>query len=190
MANIQHGRAALVPQPLEVGEYLVLAPGIERGEWLVEQENGGIRQQGSRKRHTGFFASREMNGLPVKQGHEIQHLDYAPYFSLRRWRSRASPAEPDICLHIQMGKEPCILEDIAHAPQARGYRNARLAVEEDMPVYGYPSGLRTQQTGNGVDHGRLSGARRTEQRRQSRTATGKCDVQRKGAEAVPKRDLD
>src|SRR6478609_5556345 len=123
MADIQHGNTTLVPQPLEIRKYFMLARDIERGERLVEQENGGIGQQSACDRNAGSFTSRKMDGLPAEQGGESHHLDYARHFRFRDSRSRASPAKAYICLYIQMRKQARILEHDTHAPQSRRYRN-------------------------------------------------------------------
>src|SRR5205085_4611877 len=82
-----------------------------------------------------------------------------------------------------MRKQPALLEDVPNPPQMGWDLDAALGFEQNRAVHHDASTARTEQTGDRIYDGSLSGARAAEQRGQ--TAPGlKVDVEREIAEPV------
>jgi hypothetical protein len=73
-------------------------------------------------------------------------------------------AEEEVLTNRQMGEETGVLEHIAHLTPVGLHEDARGGVQHDAAVEDDPAALRPQEAGNGMEHRRLAGARRTEQR--------------------------
>ena len=79
---------------------------------------------------------------------------------------REPAAEEQVVPHVQMRKEPPLLEHGADAPPVLGHEDVLRRIDEHPPLHGDASMIGPHQSADGVHDGRLAGARRAEQCRE------------------------
>ena len=57
VADVDDGQADLVPDTLQVGDQFLATGLVQRRQWFVEQQQRGLRQQGTPDRDTLGFAA-------------------------------------------------------------------------------------------------------------------------------------
>ncbi len=67
VAHVHHGDRQPIAQRLEVGQHLLAARGVERGERLIEQQQTRLRQQRAPERHALALAAGELARPPPEQ---------------------------------------------------------------------------------------------------------------------------
>ena len=65
--GVQHGRAEIAVQPLELGPHVVAQLGVEVGQGLVEQQQLGPAHQGAADRDALLLAARRRRRLAVER---------------------------------------------------------------------------------------------------------------------------
>ncbi len=187
VADINDRHIRLIAQPLEIGQDLVLARRVERGQRLVHQQQARARQQGPADRHPLFFAARETARPTVEQRTDPEQIDNLGEPAAGRRAGREPMPEHQVPAHRQVRKEAVFLKDIAYPAPVRRQLDAVFGVEQHRPIDGDAAVLRPDQPGNRLDDRGLAGARPAEQRGQAVPA-GEMDVEGKAAE--PMREID
>ena len=115
MADIDHGNAGFVAQPHEIGQDLLLALLVQRSQRLVQQQQPRLRQQRASERHALAFAAGQLAGAAIQQMADVEQFGDA--LPLRGIVGEAVHAPPvvEILAHVEMRKQPRVLEHIADA---------------------------------------------------------------------------
>lgn len=171
MADVDDGDAALVPQPLDVGEDLLPAGGIERGQRLVHEQEAGGREQGPADRDPLSLPSGQPPGAAGKQVADAEQVDDAPDAFRRLARPREPAAVEEVAAHAQVREKARLLEDIADPPPVAGNEVAAPGVDQHLAVDDDASPLGPVQAGDQVYERRFAAPGRAEQRGQARIRT-------------------
>src|ERR1700722_3345024 len=165
MADINDRHSGIVAQAHEVRKYLALVRGVQRCKWLIEQQKTRARQQGPGDGDALPLSAGQHARTPVEQMTDIEQCrDALELAGIAR--AAANPASViEILPHAQVWEQPTFLKHITDAALMRRYVDAALGVEEYDVVECDRSAIRPDQAGDHVDHRRLAGARRSEQRR-------------------------
>ena len=155
----------LVAQAFEIGQDFGLARGVERGQRFVQQQQIRRGQQRPAKRDASLLAAGKRRGLARAQRLQPQQGDDMVDLRLAGAQRRAAPAEAQIVFDAHMRKQPRVLKHIADAAGMRRHEDIGLRIENDTVTKGDAALARLQQAGNGAHDRALSGAGRTEQRR-------------------------
>src|SRR3546814_2701587 len=101
---------------------------------------------------------------------------------------RKPAAVEQVMAHAERGEQAAVLKDVADLAAMRRHRHATGRIGQHMPVDRHPGLLRPQQTGDRIDHCRLSGAGAAEQRGDAGVAA-EGDIEREVALPVSDRHL-
>ena len=105
VADIEDRHPDLVAQPLEVGQDLLLARGVERGERLVHQQQPRAREQRAADRDALLLAAGEAGGPAIEQVADAEQLDDAGDLGRRRAASAANQRPKSrFCRTVRCGK--------------------------------------------------------------------------------------
>src|SRR5476649_3027046 len=88
-----------------------------------------------------------------------------------------------------MLEQPRFLEHISDPPVVRRHEDPSVGVDQHLPGDDDPPTRGADESGNDIDHGRLSGARRTE-KRQKVTVALEHDIERERAQAMADGDVE
>src|SRR5437868_5096918 len=106
MADVQHRDLHLVAEPLEIGQNLKPARGVERLQGFVEKKQTWPREQGASERNTALFSSRQPAGTTLQQRSKGQQVDQMADVVLRQARASAPPPEAQIVFHRHVREQP------------------------------------------------------------------------------------
>ncbi len=121
VGHVDEGDAGAALQALQLGAHALAELGVEIGERLVEQQDGGLDDQRAAKRNALLLAAAELSGMPVLQPLEPdrrQNLVDAG-FLVAPIELRVAQAEGDILQDRHVRPDGVVLEDHAHAPPLR-----------------------------------------------------------------------
>src|ERR1700677_1997552 len=130
MTDINHGERQLIPQGLQIGQYLLAALSVERGERLIEQQEPRLREQGAADGDALFFASGQLMNAARHERLQVEHADYAIESDMAG-ACRASFCKFEVSADVQMWKQPGVLKDISDTSFLDRYVDTQFAVEED-----------------------------------------------------------
>ena len=145
VSNKQHGRAPVLPKP----QYFVLHPhageGVERTEWLIQQKNFGMIDQGTSHCYALCHSARKLMRISFAecfQANEAQKFFYLTAFLLKH--ATGSQPRRNITTHRQPGEKIGILKD--KSPFSAGPEIALLVDEQLTRIGEIESGDETQQS--------------------------------------------
>ena len=147
--HLQDGELPLIAQRTELASHSAPRPAVERGEWLIQQQD--VRPGGERpgqRDDLALAAAQRCHG-PVKQHIGAESLRH------RLRESCLTRAVPHIARDVEMGEEEGVL---VHHPDAALLR--RVAADFP-PAQQYATGAHASHPGKGFQQGGLPGARRT-----------------------------
>ena len=175
VGHIDDRDAEAVPQLLDEGNDLVLALRIQRGQWLVHQQQLRAGQQRAADGDPLFLAAGEIARAAVQQLRDVKQRDNFVEADAPFLRRDAAVAEQQIVAHAEMGKQAAFLEHIAEAPLFGRHRQACGAVEQHGVADLHIAAVGLQQPRQETDHGTLAGAGTAEQRGDA--GAGHADIQ-------------
>ena len=148
--------------PGDVGAHPGPQSGVERGEGLVEQDEGGLSGQGPGQGHPLLHAPRELVGIKVPralQTHEAEQFGHSAVLS-------PPPGQPegDVAGGVQMRKERTVLGDVAD-PAGLGRDVGALPFDQDF-AQGHRPRARPFETGQDAQQRRLAATGRSEHGRE------------------------
>ena len=120
----------------QVAADVVPGGGVEGGERLVEQQEGGVGGQGAGEGHPLGLPAGELAGpgrRPFRQPHPSQPPVRLPAGVGPADAPGAQP-EGDVVEGVEVGEQQVVLEDDAHRPALGGQVHARRRVVEDGAV--------------------------------------------------------
>ena len=123
-------------QPLQLRAHIVAPLGIELGQWLVEQQDLGVADQCTAKRHALLFAARQGVGLavePVRQPQHLRSLLHAS-FDLGGWRLLLAQRIGEIIVDGEVRIEREGLEHHRHAA-VPDRRSCHVGAAEHEPAF-------------------------------------------------------
>src|SRR5690606_37020117 len=131
VADIEDRDAAVRHELLEIGQHLVLAVLVERGERLVEQEHFGVGEERPPDRHALPFAARERTRPPRQQMLDAEQAD-----DFLEGHARPPAGEPaaveQVLSHAEMREQPALLKHDADAALVRRNIDALRGVEDGL----------------------------------------------------------
>jgi len=152
----QGGDGELGEQVLELGAHDGAGVGVQGGEWLVEEQDGRLACDGARQGDSLALAAGD-RGRPfigeVGDAEALEQVVDAP-----------PAAEGDVGSDGHVREQRVLLEHEADGALLRRQVDAVVGVEPDVIVARDPPGLWAAQAGHGAQHGRLAGARGSDQR--------------------------
>ncbi len=164
VADVDRRHVPLGQHPLEVGQNPLLERLVERGQGLVHHQQLRATQQGPAQRHALLFAARQVARITAEEPSQLEHFDDAGRLDRRR-PAAAAMAVQQVALDAQMGKQQLILKHEAHAAQLGTDVDAAARVEPRLAAESNRARAGREQSGDHVEHARLAGARRADQRR-------------------------
>jgi hypothetical protein len=133
---------------------------IERGERFVEQHDLWVSREGPSKRYSLLLATRELVGVALSQ--TVQSNQIKKLLDSSRGALLAGEPEGDVLGNREMREEIAFLGNISNPPPLRGYEEVRridnLVADENR------SGVRSLETSDHAQKGRLAASRRSKQR--------------------------
>src|SRR3970040_1247324 len=146
-------------EPLDLGSHQHAQLGIEVRQWFVEQQQGGLLDEGPGQGDTLLLAAGELRGLAVHQAldlHLRRGLPRPPPHLIRRPALQAE-RERDILENGHVWVERVALEDHPDVPILRGQVVDRNPIEPDLTVRWFVDPREHEQCG------RLPAAARAQQ---------------------------
>ncbi|CFN89298.1 Uncharacterised protein [Bordetella pertussis] len=179
MGNEQQRERCVLPQAQQLFLHAPARQGVERGEWLVHQQNARLHRQGPRDRHPLLHAARQ--GMRIGIGERAQaDLLQIVRGALQRLRTRQAArrhqAERHVFPHRLPGRQ--LVELLEHHHPVRSRRVYRPSVEQELSL------AWRQKTGRGLEQGGFSAARRPQQDEAIGRQHVEADAMR-GAHAAP-----
>ena len=169
-----------VTELLQVGQHLLAAGLIDRGERLVEQQQPRAREQGAPDGDALTLAARELVRAPLEQFAQAEQLHDLVEVARGRAPRRAPLAVAQIAAHASVGKQARVLEDVPDGA-ALGREVDAAGVEEHDAVDLDASRVGSEQARHQVDQRGLPAPRRPEQRDHARRRRVEGHVEREGA---------
>ncbi len=163
VADVDHGNVQLALQPVEVGQQLGLARGIERGQWFVHQQQRGAGCQCARDGHALAFAARERGGTARQQRRQPQQLHRLLHRHAAACGWLAAQAVFDVAAHAQVVEQAGLLEHVAQRAPVWGQPLPTGFVLPDLAVHDHAALGGALQPGERTQAGRLAAARGAEQ---------------------------
>ena len=159
----EHGRhARRGVEPPQPGPQVLADACVEGAEWLVEQQDAGLRGERAGERDPLPLPARELRRSPVREPlepHVAEELAHA-IGDARLRRAAHAEAEGDVLEDRHVLEERVVLEDQPHV--ARGGGGARHV----GPVEAHRSRIRRLEPGEDAQERRLAATRGPEQREQ------------------------
>ena len=182
------GRLAPVPnRSREIIAELTSERSVERRKGLVEQQQIGVRGEGSAERHALLLAARELAGVAWLQATEPEPLDHHLRALPAPRRRPTLEAEGDVVAHAEVRKQRVALEDVPEAACSRRAVDAARTVEQEQVVEDHTPGVGSDESGEAVQRQRLAG-RPEGTTRATRTPPPPTDVEREAGSRFVKRD--
>ncbi len=163
VADIDHGYAGFVAQPHQIGQDFHLALFVQRSQRLVQQQQPRLRQQRASERDALALAARELTGTAIKQAADVEQIGDARTLRGVVGKPVHAPPVVEVLAHIEMRKQPGILEHIADAAAVRRDMQVCRRVVQHFAVDGDDAAIGPQQSRDDVDQRGLAGARGAEQ---------------------------
>ena len=129
---------------------------VERRERLVEEEDGGVARQRAGERDTLPLAPRE---IARPRTGEVRDPE-----AFEQLVDALPPAEGDVAADIEVRKERVLLEDEPDRTALRRQIDTRGGVEPGVRAERDSATVRPEQPGDRVQHARLPGSRRSDER--------------------------
>ncbi len=126
-----------------------------------------MREQGAADRHPLRLAAGKIARAPAQQRPDAQQIDHRVEAEAHRGIPPMPPIA-QVAAHIQVRKQPGVLEYIANAAAMGGHVDPVRAVEQHPAIHFDMAGHGCDQPGDGVEHGGLADAGRTGQRQYPR----------------------
>src|SRR5881396_2634202 len=125
-------------QVVEPAPELLAHTGIERSEWLVEQQHPGSRRERARQRHALALTARELIGIEIAEGAELDQLEEVLHTALDlRLRLLADrETETDVVAHRHVAEQRVVLEDEPDAALLHGHVGLLITRERDPAAVG------------------------------------------------------
>ena len=152
VGHVDRGDPDLALQALELDLHVVAQLLVERAERLVEQQDGGAGDEGSRQRHALLLAARELAGIAravarkLDEGEGLGH----PPGDLRLVHALHAQAEADVLDDGAVREEGVVLEHHPDAPPVRGHPGDAAAVDRHV------AGVRRHEAGHRAQRGGLA----------------------------------
>ena len=183
VADEDHRDHDLVEEPLQVGQDLRLAPGVHGAQRFVQQQQAGAAEQGAGDGHPLLLAAREGGGAAPEQFLQVEERRRLAE-PLRGEVEVPLPCpEPQVLLHVEVGKEPGVLEHHPHLPPVGRFEETPRRV---LPAAGshldVPFGL-PLQPGQAAQEGGLAAAGGAVEGHHARLLQQHLQVQRETAAA-------
>ena len=144
-------------------------PHVERGERLVEEQEGRIGREGTAEGDPLALASRDLVRPPMLEAAQAHALDHFGHPAMHvRARPPAQP-EADIGRHGEMRKKRVALEHIAQAASLRRHVDSRRPIEEHAVAHHDAARVGLEQTGQALEGEGLARSRWSEEHRDTVT---------------------
>src|SRR5213082_344932 len=125
-----HRDRELVTQRLEIGQDLLAARDVDRGERLIEQQQARLREQGAPESHALALASRELTRPAREQRRQSQERHDFIEADEPWCGARAPLAVAQVAADREVRKQPRVLEYVPDAPALHRHGDAGAAVGE------------------------------------------------------------
>ena len=178
--DVEERDADIALQRGEVALEVLAQLGVERAEWLVEQEHLRLQHERPGQGHALLLAAGELRRPPLLQPAEADEVDHLadPSAALRLVERRAvacavtPPPQPvgDVVLDVEVGEEGIRLEHRVDRPAVRRHGDQVLAVEQDLTT------RRLLEAGDHPQRRGLAAAGRSEQREELAGLDAQLDV--------------
>ena len=127
VAHVDHRDRQLVAQALEAGHEVDLARGVERRQWLVEEEELRLGEERLGDRDALAFAAGEVAGRPREQRLEPE-LTHHPRAAHPARARRTDAAVVEVLRDREVREERRVLEDVADATAVHREKDAARVV--------------------------------------------------------------
>ncbi len=158
MADEQDRDPRLLAQPVEVGQDLLLAGLIERGQRLVEEEQAGAGQERAADSDPLPLAAGQGAGPAVEQRADAEQIHHLGQRRLSGRGAGKPSAIEQVAAHGQMRKQAGVLKHIADAAAVARNVDAPAGIEQGVAIEHDAAAGRPDQARDRVDHRRLAGA--------------------------------
>ena len=173
VGDVQHRRAQILLDALELQPQVVAQLGVERRERFVHQVQRWVAHQRTADRHTLHLPARELGGRVLQLVVDAQHAchvkDLALHLGLGCRVHRRAQREGQVVVHAQVRVERVLLEHEGHVAQGRGEGG------DVAPADVHLAGVGPFEPGDEPQRRRLAGAARAEQHNE--LAAGDVEVE-------------
>ena len=155
VGDVDEGFLEFLVEPVDLGAHLAAELGVEARKRLVQQEGGGVGDEGARQRRALRLAARALAGQLVEKmsdPHEVGHFAHALFARFHGHLLHAR-TELDVLGHRLVREQGVRLEDHADAPIAGVDVVHDPAVDDDLARGGF------LETRDHAQRGRLAAAR-------------------------------
>src|SRR5437764_15022926 len=132
---------------------------IECGQWFVEQQHGGIRDQGTSQRRTLAFSPGNVMRIALRQMTDAACLKHRGRAGCTFCQCQITEAILDISFHIQMRKQREALKNVSDVALRYGQTDTLSGIEKDSVADGNSAGVGIFQSGDTIEQSRFPGAR-------------------------------
>jgi hypothetical protein len=160
VGDVQRRDAQLTQQLGQLVAQRLLELGIQRGQWLIQQQHTGPDGHRTRQGHSLALAARELGRLSALQAlktHQVHQLSH-PSADQRGIQAAHAQAVANIGLHVHLGKQGVVLKHHAHSALLNGLCGDILTVEAN-----HTARVGIRQASHHAQEGGLAATRRAEQ---------------------------
>ena len=159
MGHVDDRRVEILVEPLDLGSHLHAQLGIEVGQRLVHQEDGGIADQRAAERDALLLAARQLPGLALEKVGDVEHARCVAHLlvDLGRRHPAHLQREGEVLVDRLVGVERVVLEHHRDVP-VLGIE----VVDDAVADHDVAAGDRNEP-GDEVEGRRLAAARRSDE---------------------------
>jgi len=160
MGDQDGGGAGLGQQALDVGADRGPQVGVERAEWLIEEDEAGLDGKCARQRDPLLLAARELMRVAPAEARQADRVEQvadglgAPF--------RPGEAEPDVRRDGEVREQAAFLRHVADAATLSGH--VRAGPVDDGAAEGYRAAVGVLEADDDPQQGCLAAARRAQDR--------------------------
>ncbi len=136
---------------------------VERGERLVEQEQGGIGGERAAEGHPLALAARQLARVPLREGLEAEARQHLVFPTAPLAPAAVAEAEAHVAAHGEVREERVALEDVADPSALGPHVDPLPRIEEHLAVHHDAARVGTHEPGQALERERLARARGPEQ---------------------------
>ena len=192
MGDDECGAGERLEVPTQIAAHLGASTGIERGEWLVEEQQVRLGDERTRQRDALRLPTRQGARAVACVRGETDPLEPLPCPMPRFGASDPPRPQPEghVLERGEVREQQIVLEHHANSAVLRRDERSRVGIVEHDAVEGDPPSLDRDEPREAPEHGRLAGTVRAEQCHHLSVGGAELDDELERAEAEPEGGLE
>ena len=164
MGDDQDRAGELVEVAAQLSAHIQTGPGVQRGQWFVQEQEAGLGGQGSGQGDLLSLPAGDLVGAPGSKLAQVESLQ--PRVGGRSSRPAAGALDPggvgDVVANVQVREQAVVLEDQAHRAAFGGHERVGRGVVQDEPAEADGAAAERIQPGQCPKQCALAGSVRTQ----------------------------